>query len=88
MLLQLICAAGPAKSGNVFTGTAEWVSCQSRHDHPVKVTITGVARANFFGARLIVRGKVAADFVDDPDHVRITRRSNVNYLRNNTLMQV
>lgn len=62
------CSAGPVKSGNVFTGTAEWVSCQSRHDHPVKVTITGVAKANFFGARLIVRGKVAADFVDDPDH--------------------
>lgn len=59
------CSGGPAKAGNVFTGTATWVSCQNRADHPVKITITGVAKTNFFGPRLLVRGKVAADFVDD-----------------------
>jgi len=62
------CSAGPAKSGNSFTGTASWVSCQNRHDHPIKVTITGTYKAKFFGPRLGVRGLVAIDFVDDPEH--------------------
>lgn len=62
------CSSGPAKPGNVFTGTAEWVACQNRHDHPVKLTITGAAKVSFFGPRLIVRALLAADFVDDPDH--------------------
>jgi hypothetical protein len=70
MLLKLSFVAGPAKAGNVFTGTATWVSCQNRADHPVKITITGVAKTNFFGPRLLVRGKVAADFVDDDTVVR------------------
>jgi hypothetical protein len=59
------CSAGPAKSGNTFTGTATWVSCQNRHDHPIKVTLTGTYKAKFFGARLGVRGTVSIDFVDD-----------------------
>lgn len=59
------CSAGPAKAGNVFTGTATWVSCRNRQDHPVKITITGTYKANFFGARIGVRARVTADFVDD-----------------------
>lgn len=62
------CSAGPAKSGNTFTGTATWVSCQNRHDHPIKVTLTGTYKAKFFGARVGVRAKVAIDLVDDPEH--------------------
>lgn len=59
------CSNGPIKAGNVFAGTATWVSYQNRADHPIKVTITGVAKSSFFGSRLLVRGKVSADFVDD-----------------------
>lgn len=59
------CSAGPAKAGNVFTGTASWTSCRNRPDHPIKLTITGTYKANFFGARLGVRGTVSVDFTEE-----------------------
>lgn len=61
------CSAGPAKPGNTFSGTATWVSCRNRHDHPVKLTITGAIKVNYFGSRLLVAARLAADFVDDEE---------------------
>lgn len=74
------CSPGPAVSGNVFVGTAHWTRCQNRHDHPVKITITGSYKANFFGARLGVRGVVAADFEEhDHEHREFQVRGMYNY---------
>lgn len=61
------CSAGSIKAGSVFSGTATWVSCRNRLDHPVTITITGTYKANFFGPRLGVRGTVSADLLDDDD---------------------
>jgi len=40
----------------------------ARHDHPIKIQITGFYKTKFFGARLGVRALVSLDFVDDADH--------------------
>lgn len=68
------CSDGPVKAGNVFTGTATWTSCQNREDHPVKITITTAAKSNYFGARLFVRAKVAAQNVNTYDETGFDAR--------------
>lgn len=59
-----VCSVGPAVVGNVFTGTAHWTGCRPREDHPVKVTVTQTYKSKFFGARLIVKGIISADFTE------------------------
>lgn len=62
-----VCSPGPIKAGNVFSGTASWTSCRLRKDHPFSLQIVGVLKAKYFGARLGVRGRITADYVED-DH--------------------
>jgi hypothetical protein len=62
-----VCSPGPIKAGNVFSGTATWTSCRLRKDHPVSLQIVAVKKAKFFGARLGVRARITADYVED-DH--------------------
>jgi len=59
------CSSGPAKAGNIFTGTAHWSACTNHNDHPIQLTITGTYTAKFFGARIGVTGIVSVDFNDD-----------------------
>jgi len=61
------CSAGPAVSGAEFVGTATWVSCANHDDHPVKLTITGTYKPDFFHARIGVRAHVTTDFTDPHD---------------------
>jgi hypothetical protein len=56
------CSAGPMKVGNVLSGTVTWTHCKLRKDHPVQFQITAVAKPKFFGARLVVRARLSADY--------------------------
>jgi len=59
-----VCTDGPIVPGNVFSGHASWESCANAKDHAVSLTIVGVRKAKYFGARYFVRGQVSADFVE------------------------
>jgi hypothetical protein len=61
------CTADGIKAGNVFTGFAAWHSCRNRKDHPVTITLVDVLKPKFFGAQLVVRGKVGVDFAEDDE---------------------
>ena len=52
---------GPMVAGNVFSGTADWHSCQPWREHHLSLKITGVMTSKLFPARLGINAHVIAD---------------------------
>jgi len=48
-------------AGNVFTGMADWRSCQSWGEHPLSLKITSVVTSKLYTSRLGVNAHVVGD---------------------------
>lgn len=62
------CSHGPIAAGNVFTGMADWTSCQTWLEHPMSLKITGVVTSKLYTSRLEVTAHVVGDVPHENIH--------------------